>query len=477
MSVDWELAHTDAVGLAELIKGGEISVRECAEAAINRIETENDTVNAVIAFDFDRALSLSDKIPSDTPFAGVPFLVKDMAAEVEGVVLTEGSWFLGQHVSPEDTELVSRLRRAGLLIVGKTNTPEFAMMPTTEPLRFGPTRNPWDLSRSPGGSSGGSAAAVAAGMVPMGHANDGGGSIRVPAAMCGLFGLKPSRARNSLAPYYGDVASGLLAEHVVTRTVRDSARLLDCTSGAVRGDPYAVSQGSTQFEAVLRRAPKPLRIALTLDSMTGAPVSNEVREAVTGCAKMLEGLGHEVEEAAPCIDGAAAARNFGAVWVAFIGWNIRYWARRLGKTPTESDFEPGTWRTYLSGERRKAGEHLMAVHDLQATARELAFFMSQYDLWLTPAAGREAPPLGYFDVEDTTTLIERLGEITHFTFIANFTGQPAMSVPFGLSQSGLPLAVHFTGRDGDEATLFRLAAELEEAAPWTERLPFRSRVG
>ena len=473
MSVDAALTEHDAVGLAALIRAGEFTARECAEAAIRRIEAENPRLNAVVATDFERALEVAAHAPVDTPFAGVPFLVKDVVAEVEGLAVTEGSRFLGHHISPSDSELVKRFRRSGLVLLGKTNTPEFAMMPTTEPERFGATRNPWDLERSPGGSSGGAAAAVASGMVPMGHANDGGGSIRVPAAMCGLFGLKPSRARVSLAPHYGDVASGLIAEHVVTRSVRDSARVLDNTAGSVTGDPYAVAAGRTEFEQALGRPPDPLRIALTLDSPTGARVDDEVKASVLEAARLLESLGHHVEEAAPVFDAAAAAKSFGAVWAGFVSWTVHYWARRLGKSANESDFEPGTWRTYLAGERRSAGQHLMAVHDLSVATREIAGFMTRYDMWLTPAAGRAATPLGYFDVEETSALLARLGELTHFTFIANFTGQPAMSVPFGMSSDGLPLAVHFTGRHGDEAGLIRLAAQMEEAAPWVERLPMR----
>src|SRR5438552_11403103 len=296
-----DVAALDAIGQAELVRRREVTPTELVTWAIERIDHLNPRLNAVVTPMFEQALAAA-RSGCSGPFAGVPYLLKDLAAEAAGVRFTEGSRFLRGYVSHYDSELVRRLRRAGLIIVGKANTPEFGLVPTCEPALFGPTRNPWDVTRSTSGSSGGSAAAVAAGMVPAAHANDLGGSIRFPASACGLFGLKPTRARNPLGPEYGDAISGWAVEHAVTKSVRDSAALLDATSGPALGDPYWAPRPSRPFVDEVGVDPGKLRIALTLTPWFAAEVDRECAEAARDAAKLCASLGHEVEEARPEFD-------------------------------------------------------------------------------------------------------------------------------------------------------------------------------
>lgn len=469
-----ELAFLDATAQAELVRRREVTPLELVEAAIARIERLNPTLNAVITPLYDEARAAARAPLPDGPFTGVPFLLKDLLAACAGSPLSEGSAFLrGRYRSPHDSELVARYRRAGLIVVGKTNTSEFGILPTAEPAAFGPARNPWDIERSTGGSSGGSAAAVAAGLVPVAHANDGGGSIRIPAACCGVFGLKPTRGRIPLGPDYGDLYGGLVCEHVVTRSVRDSAALLDATAGPMPGDPYAAPPPVRPFLQEVGAPPGRLRIAFSVESPTGTPVHPECVAAVKDAAALCADLGHEVEEAAPAFDGRALGRAFAVLWSAGTAWSLSRWARVLGRDPGPDAVEPLTRALAERGRGISAVDYLHAVAEGQRLARDIARFFERYDLWLTPVVGEPPHPLGSFvsPPEDPTRGLRRAGLFAPFTYIANMTGQPAMSVPLYWTSDGLPIGVHFLGRFGDEATLLRLAAQLEEARSWAHRRP------
>jgi amidase len=469
-----ELMNLDACAQAKLVRRGDVSATDLVNASIERIEKINPSLNAVIDTFFERALEEAALVPKDAPFAGVPLLIKDIVAEYEGTALTEGSAFLaGNYVSPRDSELVRRYRQAGFIIVGRTNSPEFALLPTTEPEHFGPTRNPWNTDLTTGGSSGGSTAAVAAGMVAAAHANDGGGSIRVPSSCCGLVGLKPTRGRNSLGPYIGDAANGLLCDHVVTRTVRDSAAILDVSSGPAAGDPYWPQLPERPFAAEVDQKPKRLRIGLGTTPPTGNAAHADCVAAAEATARLCEELGHDVEEASPNIDGERLYKAFGSVWAGFLCWAIKDYAIRMGREPKEEYFELATWRTYLHGERQSSGDYLLAVQALQQISRDVAQFYDDYDVWLTPTLAQPPMPLGYFDYTRETRKqhIARLAEYTCFTLVGNVTGQPGISLPMHWNADGLPIGIQFLGRYGDEAGLIQIASQLEHASPWAHRRP------
>ncbi len=469
-----EIADLDATAQAELVRRKEVTPAELVSAAISRIEALNPKLNAVIVPLYEQARAAAASPPNGATFAGVPFLLKDLVAEYAGAPLSDGSAFLaGHNVSTEDSELVRRYKRAGLIILGKTNSSEFGLLPTTEPDRFGPTRNPWNTERGTGGSSGGSAVAVATGMVAAAHANDGGGSIRIPASCCGLVGLKPTRGRNSLGPNYGDIGSGIICEHVVTRSVRDSAAILDATAGSIAGDPYAPAPPERAFADEVGRETGRLRIGLGTVPLTGVPAHGDCIAAAESAARLCEDLGHEVAEASPRVDSERLFKSFGILMAGYLCWAIDDWARRTGRTPSEESFEAVTWQMYRNGKKQTGGGYLMAVEDLQRVARDFAGFFVDHDVWLTPTLARPPVPLGYFGYAPETRRqhIERLGHFTGFTLIANATGQPAISLPLQWSGDGLPIGVQLTGRYGDEAPLIRLAAQLEQARPWAAWRP------
>lgn len=468
-----QLAGLDAVAQAELVRRKEVQPIELVEAAIERIERVNPELNAVVTPMYDQARAAATGDLPAGPFTGVPFLVKDVGATYAGVRMTFGSTRLRKYVPGHDSELVTRQKRAGLITVGKTNTPEFGLLPVTEPRLFGPCRNPWDTERAPGGSSGGSAAAVAARLVPMAHGNDGGGSIRIPASCCGIFGLKPTRARTPYGPDMGDVMSGLVVEHALTRSVRDCAALLDATSGPDVGDPYWAPPPERPFIEEVGADPGHLRIAFTTQTMTNTPVHADCIAAVEDAARLCADLGHEVVEDAPEIDGAMMVQAFMAIWAAGCAWTVDGIARASGVKPVEEDYEPFTWAMYQMAEQVSASDYLLAWQGLQGAARKGARFMLDYDVWLTPTLAEPPVPIGTFDAtpENALQVFYRMGAYVPFTPICNVTGQPAMSVPLYWNDDGLPIGVHFMGRFGDEATLFRLAAQLEEARPWADRRP------
>jgi amidase len=471
--VNDELSLLDATAQAELIRTGQVSAAELAEATIERIEALNPRLNAVVTPLFDRALDAARTGPAG-PFAGVPYLLKDLACEMQGVRFTEGSRFLAGHVSTFDQELVVRLRQAGLVILGKTNTPEFGLAPACEPALFGPTRNPWDTGRSTSGSSGGSAAAVASGMVPFAHGNDLGGSLRYPASACGLFALKPTRARNPLGPEYGDVAGGAAVEHALTRTVRDSAALLDATSGPALGDPYRAPPPARPFAAEVGADPGRLRIAYTTRTPEGDRGHRDCVAAAEHAARLCASLGHEVTEA----DWPGFTPEVGAaIWLminAATAWILRYWIRRVGREPGPDEIEPLTRALWQAGEKVTAAQWLLAVEDIQRFGRIVAGFFTSYDAFLTPTMSTPPLPIGTMisTPEDPWRSLELSGQTVRYAgVVANLTGNPAMSVPLWWNDDGLPIGVHFLGRFGDEATLIRLASQLEAHQPWAARLP------
>ena len=469
-----EYTAFDATALAALVRQKQVKPIELVDAAIECIDYLNPTFNAVVTPMYEQARKAAiGKLP-DGPFTGVPFLLKDLGALYMGVGMTMGSAFRRIFVPDHDGELVARLKRAGLIVIGKTNTPELGLIPTTEPRLFGASRNPWDIRRTTGGSSGGSAAAVAARFVPMAHANDGGGSIRIPASCCGVFGLKPTRARNPLGPDLGDNLSGLVVDHAVTRSVRDSAALLEATAGPDIGDPYWAPPPARPFLQEVGANPARLRIAFTTRALiSGVAVHPDCVSAVKDAASLCADLGHEVVETVPEISGDLVAQNFMVLWAAGCTWTIDGLAFITGQTPTQEKFEPLTWALYEMGRRQSASSYLLSVAILQRIAREVARFLLKYDVWLTPTLGEPPVPLGTFDSPPENPLegFRRTIGFIPFTPICNATGQPAMSVPLYWNAEGLPIGVHFVGRFGDEATLFRLASQLESARPWADRRP------
>lgn len=476
-----EFAHLDGIAQSALVRRKEVKPVELVDAAISRIEALNPKINAVVYPLFERAREQASRdghLP-DGPFRGVPYLLKDILAAYAGVPLTAGCSFLRDHIPGFDSVLVSRLKRAGLVILGKTNTPEFGLVPTTEPSLFGASRNPWNLEKTTGGSSGGSCAAVAARMVPMAHANDGGGSIRIPASCCGVFGLKPTRGRISLGPFLGEAMGGLVVEHAVTISVRDSAALLDATAGPAPGDPYWAQPPERPFLDEVGAPPGKLKIAVSKKTLTGTPVHPDCVRAVDDAAKVCAELGHEVVEDAPQIDGALIGRMFMALWGAGCAASMDGAAQVCGKPLNESEFEPLTWGLYQIGRMVSGSDYLQALAVLQMLSRRVAAFMERYDILLTPVLGSPPVPLGWFKSPplDALEVQSRMETFAAFTPLFNVTGQPAMSVPLWWNAENLPVGTQFAGRYGAEATLFRLAAQLETARQWADRRPPVSAFG
>lgn len=470
-----DFAWLDALGQAELVRSGQVKPRELTEAAIRRAEALNPQLNAIITPLYEHALQQADALSADgaadSPLAGVPFLIKDLNTAVSGAPMSCGSRFLDGWVPGYESNITARYRRAGLVLLGLTNVPELGLLPTTEPLRFGPTRNPWDLTRTAGGSSGGAAAAVAAGIVPAAHASDGGGSIRIPAACCGLFGLKPTRGRVSPAPGIYDPA-GLSVHHAVTRTVRDSAALLDIAAGPAPGDAYWAEPPARPFLNEVGADPGRLRIAFSLRAVNDAPVGPEQARAVTDTAQLLTELGHDVEEADPPVE-AAFIDAFLAIWTVGATASVDAFPGMTGRPADPGGWEPFTWAMAERGRHVPAAQALASLSYMQLLARRVAAFMARYDALLMPALAQPPLPLGTIDPRsaDVPATIATVSAFMPHMPLANATGQPAMSVPLYEDEAGLPLAVQFYGRYGDEATLFRLAAQLEEARPWADRRP------
>lgn len=462
----------DATAQAALVRSGEVSARELVDDAIERLGRVNDTLNAVIEPMFDQARVQAAGPAGDGPFAGVPFLMKDFVAEVKGVPFKEGTAFLEGYIPDEDSTLYTLYKKAGLITIGKTNLPEFAIGATTEPRLFGPTRNPWNTERSTGGSSGGSAAAVAARVVPMAHANDVAGSIRIPASCCGLVGLKPTRGRSSLGPHYGDLFTGLFVEHAITRSVRDSATLLDVSSEKIGGDPYWAPPFERPLADEVGRDPGRLRIAFSTQTPLGDPLDPECEKAIRETAALCESLGHDVVEAMPSFETMELWQKFTTLLSGGLAWAIADWERRLDKTRDEATFEPFVWAFAERGKKLGADDYLLALQDVQRQVRNLTAFYDDHDIWLTTTLGQPPVPLGTLVYrDDPFELRRRMARFSPYTYLANATGQPAISLPLAWSEEGLPLGLHFTARQGEEATLIRIASQLETAKPWADRKP------
>ena len=469
-----EVSTLDAVAQAALVRAGAVSAVELTQWAIERIESLDPALNAVVTPTFDLALAAARAVPTQAPLAGVPFLLKDLVAEMAGVRFSEGSRFLRDVVSHYDSELVQRLRRAGLVVLGKTNTPEFGMVPTCEPVLHGATRNPWDTDRSTSGSSGGSAAAVAARLVPMAHGNDLGGSLRYPASACGVFGLKPTRARVPLGPEYGDAISGWACEHALTLSVRDSAALLDAVSGPAPGDPYLAPAPRRPFLAEVGRDPGRLRVGYSVRTAEGGVGHPDCVAALDDAVRLLDDLGHDVVEVGLPGLGPDVGAAIGTVFNAATAWIIGYWSKRLGRPPAEEELEPLTRAYWEEGRRVSAADYLLAIEECQRFARGVATWLGDLDVWLTPTLSTPPAPLGAITStpQEPLRALEAGGAtVAYAGVVANITGNPAMSVPLWWSADGLPIGVHFLGRYGQEATLFRLAGQLERARPWAGRRP------
>lgn len=484
----------DGLSLAGLVRSGAVSPRELVTVAIERIQALNPRLNAVVHTMFDSALKQADAPLGDGQFHGVPFMLKDLLAWYAGVPITSGSRLYDGWIPPHDTELVKRYRRAGLIVVGKTNTPEFGLTPFTEPELFGPARNPWDTSRSPGGSSGGSAAAVASGMVPWAGGGDGGGSIRIPASCCGIFGLKPTRGRTPAGPIAGELWQGAAIEHCLTRSVRDSAAMLDAITGPDVGAPYPAPPHDRSFLSEVGSDPGRLRVAFTSDPFLGHTVHEDCRAALADSVALLESLGHTVVEAAPPVDREEFNRAFLTVVCGEVHADLLEAKRLTGRTASPGNVEFTTWALNLLGGELSAGAFVKADHYLRTAARRVGEFSEGFDVLVTPTmaippfpVGSLQPPgherilvkiLGRLRAGNVLRLIgaleksaDQIFDVIPYTPLFNVTGQPAMSVPLYWNAANLPIGVQFVARYGDEATLFRLAGQLEMVRPWADRRP------
>ncbi len=455
----------DATGLAALVRDRKVLPRELIEFAISRVEERNPVINALVATRFERALEESDQPPSG-PLAGVPFVVKDLGLNVEGLPSTGGSRLYRNVVASNDSELTRRYKRAGLILLGNTNTPELGRNASTESVLFGPCRNPWNLGHSTGGSSGGSAAAVAAGLVPAAHATDGGGSIRIPAAACGLFGLKPSRGRVTAAPSHALFRGPLSIAHAVTRTVRDSALLLDVAQGAHVGDPFVIAPPTRPYVQEVGESPGRLRVAVDLATPSGVEVHEDCARVVDETVELLESLGHVVVRARPVFPLDALATCMQIYMGVPMAADIDAFLREEGRALRDDDLEELTRYIYEMGKEARAVDLAHAAGELERAAQEIGAFFTGVDVLLTPTLSRQVPPLGLLDTMNMASIATHAGAYSALTSPYNITGQPAMSLPLGFDSNGLPVGVQVVAAFGREDVLIRLASQIEVVAPW-----------
>jgi len=467
-----EYSKLDATALAELVRTKKVTAQELLETALARSKAVNPKINAIVIDHEDIARKqIKDGLPKGT-FTGVPFLLKDLGASLKGTVTTGGMRLMREAVVDYDTTYVERIKAAGFSIFGKTHSPELGATTTSESRLWGKTRNPWNLERIAGGSSGGASAAVAAGIIPLAHATDGGGSIRIPASCCGLFGLKPTRARTPSGPKRGEGWGGMSIGHCVSRSVRDSAALLDATAGPALGDPYYAPKQERPYIDELKHAPGKLRIAFSTANALNAPVHPDVIAAVKDAAKLLESLGHHVEEAAPTLNGREIMEAQGVVISANIAAAIEEAAQLHGRAPRPDDVEKANWYRVERAREVDSSAYAKAMVVVHAVGRQMAEFMTKYDVFLQPTVSQPPLKLGVvnLDREDIDGLFRDLLGFVPFTGLYNISGQPSMNVPLSWNGEGLPIGTMFTGRFGDEPTLFRLAAQLEQAKPWFDKL-------
>jgi amidase len=487
-----EYDRLDALALGGLVARREVSAAELLEAAIERADARNPRLNAIVArYDDEARERARGPLPSG-PLSGVPFLLKDHLAAWKGHPLTSSSRLLEGFVPDEDATVVARFHAAGLVTFGQTNASELGILGTTEPRWRGPTRNPWDPARSAGGSSGGSAAAVAARIVPAAHGNDGGGSLRIPASSCGAFALKPSRGRVPVGPPLAEAWHGLSSEGVITRSVRDSAALLDVIAGHAAGDPYGLPAPPRPFLAEVGAPPGRLRVAVTHGSLFGRTTAPECRAAVERAARLLGDLGHEVVDARPVFSRDALVRAYLVVVAASIAGGVAEAAAATGRRPTAALLEPETRALAAGGRVFRADDLDQARREMGRAGRSMAAFFDAYDVLVTPTMAHPPLPLGALAARPldriamravaalrSRALVQRMFdevgarsfEATGNTMLWNETGQPAATLPLDSTDAGLPVGIQLVGRSGDESTLFRLAAQLEAACPWAERAP------
>jgi amidase/6-aminohexanoate-cyclic-dimer hydrolase len=468
-----EYRSLDALDLAQRVRTGQMTETELLDTALARARAVNPALNAITVDDEDYARrSIANGLPKG-PLAGVPFLLKDLGVTLKGTVTTGSLGYTRNLVARQDSTYVERCLKAGLVIFGKTHSPEFGLSPSSESRMWGATRNPWDLTRIAGGSSGGAAAAVAAGIVPVAHATDGGGSIRIPAACCGLYGLKPTRARTPMGPTRGEGWGGASVGHVVSRSVRDSAAFLDATGGPAPGDPYAAPHHPRAWLEEVALPPGRLRIAVSTKPPFDIPVHPDSIAAVHDAARLCESLGHIVEDATPSLNGPEIMHAQGVVISANIAATVDEIAEALGRKAEPADVERATWYRVETARHTDAPAYARAITTLHMTGRKLAAFMQDYDVILQPVATQPPLKLGVLnmDREDTQALLRELFAFIPYTGIYNITGQPSASVPLYWNADNLPIGTMFTTRFGDEATLLRLSAQLEQARPWFNRNP------
>jgi len=468
------LDENDTIGLAALVATGQVTSLELVDASIARIEARNPTLNSVVARRYDEVRAEAASGSANSPIAGVPFLVKDLNCDVAGLPSTNGSRLFADVVATRNSELTSRFKSAGLLILGNTNTPEFGKNASTEPLLFGPAHNPWNTDYSTGGSSGGSASAVAGGMVTAAHANDGGGSIRIPASECGLFGLKPTRGRTPTWPAAAAFAYPMGIGHAVTRSVRDSAAILDAIARPLPGDPYPAPPAPTagSFLAALEQSPSQLRVGMSTTSPTGAEIHPAGVRAIEHIAAVLEQLGHVVVEGSPkwepSMPGTALSVIMGVTTARIIEDRLA----ELGRELRDDDIEPFTRFLHDRMLGLSGIEVSHALQDIEIVSRDVARFFDSHDLWLTATLPVAVPKLGWLDTTSNEAMFSRAGRFSELTAVFNVTGQPAASIPGGFDENGLPVGVQLVGRHCSEELLLQVAAQIEQLSPWPTLAPW-----
>lgn len=468
-----QYADYDGLGLAELVRSRQVAPQDLVEAAIERIERHNPTLNAIVYKAYDEARRTAAAELPDGPFKGVPFLIKDLGLRVKGWPRTSGSNFAQVAADHDDSELVRRYRAAGVVLLGKTNTPEFGIPGVTTSARLGPCGNPWNPAHISGGSSGGAASATAAGIVPLAHASDGLGSIRIPAACCGLVGLKTTRDRNPNGEGDYDRAIGFSVDHVVSRTVRDSAAMLDATGYPEPASPYAHPAKDGPYLTEVGRSPGRLRIFFSAETPNGKPIDDEVLARLHDTAQTLRALGHEVVEQGLGIDYRTTYRAQALVSASNFAAGLRRWIDKLGREPGEGDIENLARRAWMAGQQISGEQAMWGWQQLRLANRQILANFEAFDVYLTPVLGTPPPRHEFLDTltDDLRAFDKAQSKTFPFTPPFNFTGQPSMSLPLHMSESGLPIAMMFSARYADEATLFRLAGQLEKELPWKDRRP------